>query len=146
LRQTHQDLLLVIRDDGSKDKTLELIGQCNDPRIIILNKEFSSLSGHVANFSALVAWAKQSDYPYFCFCDQDDIWLPNKIEITLQALTNKVLSESKPEPVLVHADLEVVDEALKLIAGSFLLIMGYLALSCILRWPCCIKTLVGVVP
>ena len=51
------------------------------------------------------------------FCDQDDIWLPTKIERTLLAMKNA--EDNGDTPVLIHTDLNVVDSNLNVISPSF---------------------------
>ena len=52
------------------------------------------------------------------FCDQDDIWKTDKIEKTIEIM--KELEKTNSDlPLLVHTDLEVVDEKLNLLAESF---------------------------
>jgi hypothetical protein len=59
------------------------------------------------------------------FCDQDDIWLPDKIELTLN--TMKAAEQTWPNlPLLVHTDLKIVDETLAPIAESFWKLHGIL--------------------
>jgi hypothetical protein len=51
------------------------------------------------------------------FCDQDDVWLPNKIELTLDAM--KAAERIYPDkPILVHTDLRITDSQLNTIAES----------------------------
>jgi hypothetical protein len=55
---------------------------------------------------------------YIMFADQDDIWKPDKIEISL----NKIMDMEKKNPgmpLMVHTDLGVVDEKLNVISRSF---------------------------
>ena len=53
------------------------------------------------------------------FCDQDDIWLEDKIQITLKAMKElEKETQDKDIPLLVHMDLRVVDENLNLISDS----------------------------
>ncbi len=53
------------------------------------------------------------------FCDQDDVWLDDKIEVTLKEI-KKLEKEvqNKKIPILVHTDLQVVDENLNLLSNS----------------------------
>lgn len=62
----------------------------------------------------------QADY-YF-FCDQDDVWLEDKMQVTLSAL--KALELRYPNfPIVVHTDLKVVDERLNVIKDSLWKVM-----------------------
>jgi hypothetical protein len=53
------------------------------------------------------------------FCDQDDVWLPDKIATTLQPLRDVERKIGADRPVLVHTDLMVVDESLRTLGTSF---------------------------
>lgn len=117
LTQTYSEFHLLIRDDGSTDNTLSIIEEYKDKfdgRIRIVTVPEENV-GPAKSFSALMA---ESNADYVLFADQDDIWLPNKI----QRLYDEMLhAESRyPEmPVLVQCDLEVVDENLNRISPSF---------------------------
>lgn len=47
--------------------------------------------------------------PYYMFCDQDDVWLPQKIEITYQEMLE---IEVQTAPCLVHTNLIITDSEL----------------------------------
>ena len=53
------------------------------------------------------------------FCDQDDIWIKNKISNMLECIKNKERQEGKNMPILIASDLKVVDERLNIINESF---------------------------
>lgn len=82
---------LIISDDGSIDKTLEIIRDFSDKRIMLY--ENKGLHGYAHNFENAL---KQSSGDYIFFSDQDDVWLPNKIEIMLPHLKtdNFVISDA----------------------------------------------------
>ena len=105
--QTYSDWELLISDDGSSDGSLEIIDYyCNlDSRI------YWVLDGIVAgsakrNFFNLLGLAKAD---YVMFCDQDDVWDENKIEVTLNRM-REVESRNSGMPILVSTDLRVVDQ------------------------------------
>jgi len=78
--------------------------------------EFSKNAGGAsANFSRLL---ECSTAEYVMFCDHDDVWLPNKIQLTLNKMLESDIDENKI-PIIVHTDLVVVDKNLKLISDSF---------------------------
>ncbi len=59
-----------------------------------------------------------SSAEYIMFCDQDDVWLPHKIEESLACIQQ--LEQNNPhKAALVFSDLEVVDEQLNTISSSF---------------------------
>ena len=53
------------------------------------------------------------------FCDQDDVWNQDKVKLTLQKMY-EMEKLYKNTPILVHTDLEVVDENLHTINPSFM--------------------------
>jgi glycosyltransferase involved in cell wall biosynthesis len=117
ITQTYKDWQLLIRDDFSTDNTVNIIKNytCKYPDKIRLIEDNKGHLGLAQNFGALLELALSE---YIMFCDQDDIWLPNKIELTLN--TMKAAGQTWPNtPLLVHTDLKVVDEMLKPIAESF---------------------------
>lgn len=115
--QTHRHWVLLARDDGSSDATRSILdgfASRHRDRIRVLPPDGRRL-GAAGNFAALI---EASTAPYVMFCDQDDVWLPDKIEITLDAMTALEGRRGGPAPLLVHTDLRVVDEELQAIADS----------------------------
>lgn len=115
LSQTYTDIKIIIRDDGSKDKSPSIIDEyCQNypQKIIALSGE--PTGGAATNFAALL---NECDADYIMFCDQDDVWLPDKIEKTISAM--KEAENGGEVPVLVHSDLKVVDQNLNIISPSF---------------------------
>lgn len=79
---------LIVSDDGSTDKTVDIIKSYNDRRISIFNHvrnfETNSLTSIVSsNFENAIKHAKGD---YIFLSDQDDVWLPNKISEGVQSL------------------------------------------------------------
>lgn len=107
LAQTYQDFTVLIRDDGSMDKTQEILEEYaqRDSRIIWYGQENI---GVVKSFFDLMKHADLT-HNYFAFADQDDEWLPEKLEKAIQVLqTNNPI-----EPVLYCSDKIIVDEELR---------------------------------
>lgn len=106
-QQEYKNWKLVIGDDGSTDRTLEIISQfqenCHNPIEIIKNEPPTGSAK--ANFMQLL---KKADTPYILFCDQDDIWEPHKIRVTLECM--KRLEKQPDIPILVHSDLAVLGD------------------------------------
>jgi len=129
LAQTHRDLLLVCRDDGSTDASLALLqdyAQRYPDQVIVLQDGKGNL-GASGSFSALMQWAlanygEQTD-AFVALADQDDIWHLNKLETCLQALLGTQV-ESPLVPVLVHSDLRVVTAEGEEISPSLMQFQG----------------------
>ena len=93
INQTYKDWKLIIRDDGSKDKTAEVIEKyaAKDNRITIIKDGIGNL-GFNGNFTKLLETSSQD---YVMICDQDDVWIPEKIEI----MFNEISKYSKIENI-----------------------------------------------
>jgi glycosyltransferase involved in cell wall biosynthesis len=112
LDQSFQNWELLIRDDGSTDSTTRLIHaySTRDSRIKPVSDSFGN-QGSAKSFALLLKYVKSD---YFMFADQDDVWLPEKISITVEAFI------PGDEPQLVFTDLQVVDRDLKVLSDSFM--------------------------
>lgn len=120
LNQTFQDFICYISDDGSNDKTVEIImkyQKISNGKIKLISKDAEQDSGPTANFFRLIDYVlKFSKEPYIMFCDQDDIWGLDKIEKQISFI--KSLDIEKGEPRLVFCDQIVIDDNDNVIAGS----------------------------
>ena len=113
--QTHEQWRLIVRDDGSTDATNEILGAFaarNPARVVRIRDERGRL-GAGGSFATLLG---VSTAEYGCFCDQDDVWRPDKIEMLLQVA---LAHAGAGRPLLVHSDLEVVDKDMRTMAASF---------------------------
>lgn len=115
--QTYENWRLLVSDDCSSDGTLAIVGRyaADDDRIHIVSEGVRH-GGAKENFFALMA---MSDAPYCMFCDQDDVWLPEKVEKSLAALRELEDVHGADVPLLVFCDMKVVDEELNIIHESF---------------------------
>lgn len=115
LHQSCQDWCLYVHDDGSADDTCLILSEyakTHPDKIILL--DYPPQGGACRNFWSLLERI-QSDY--YMFCDQDDVWLPEKIEQEMLAM--QIAEQNNPEKaVVVATDLKVVDSQLQLIDDS----------------------------
>ena len=119
-RQTYSDWRLWVRDDGSSDDSLRVIREelAGDVRLHVLDLQGAHL-GPGQSFGRLLN-ELPPDATYIMFADQDDVWLPTKIERTLA-----VVRAEEPGPVLVHTDLTVTDATLNVVHASFWRFAGF---------------------
>jgi len=110
--QSVKDWQLIVRDDGSKDRTREIVAElaASDSRIRLIEGE------NVGVIPSFFEALKQEAADFYFFCDQDDFWLPNKLELVLA--TADLHDNSRP--VLYYTDLKVVDKELKVLSESMI--------------------------
>lgn len=117
LTQSFTDWQLLCRDDGSTDKTKQIIENYStkDDRIRLIETDGQRL-GAMKSFYQLMTI---SDSEYLMFCDHDDIWLPKKIEHAFMSMQQTEIQVGKDKPLLVFSDLQVTDQHLNIIDSSF---------------------------
>ena len=106
LNQTLQDFEIVICDDCSNDKTLSILRQYEekDERIHVYKN--SNNVGFLKNFENVI---KKCRGEYVALCDQDDIWLPDHLEILMNAITPSVQIVCG-KPIFVDENLNKLPE------------------------------------
>ena len=108
LNQTYKNIQIIISDDCSQDNTKNILETYqNHPQIKIYYQEQNK--GYMKNFEFLL---QHVEHDLYMLCDQDDIWLPQKIEKTYKKMQEK-------QADLVFTDLEIVNEEGKTQAKSF---------------------------
>lgn len=89
LNQEGVNVTLKIFDDGSKDGTVDLVSSWKESDQLQLTQN-QIPTGSAANnfFNALLSFENSilEMYDYIAFADQDDIWLPNKIQVAIERL------------------------------------------------------------
>jgi glycosyltransferase involved in cell wall biosynthesis len=108
LSQTHRNWTLYVSDDGSCDSTLDILERYRVDMGSRLHIFQGPKRGFAANFLSMIADdAITADY--FAFCDQDDLWHPDKLEraiawLKLQPSNRPVLYCSRTRLVSEHGD------------------------------------------
>ena len=88
--QTHEDWVLLWRDDGSSDKSCEILASFENEMGSDKVRRLSYPKGNIgvsASFMHLLTAAGENA-EFFAFCDQDDVWLPKKIHRAVTKLTS----------------------------------------------------------
>jgi len=116
--QTHQNWVLIVSDDGSTDDTLRILKafQAKWPNSKLIIKE-GPKQGFCANFLSM-ACNPEIRADYYAFCDQDDVWLPNKLEIALNNIAAHQVHREVTLPYLYCGRTSYVSEKLEPIGIS----------------------------
>jgi len=109
LKQLPPDGRLMVRDDGSVDRTVEIVRSYADARISVV---CGTNIGFVRSFFSLMT-AAPGDVEMFMLSDQDDVWLPHKID---RAWLH--IGTSGSTPTLYCARQQLVDSQLRPIGLS----------------------------
>lgn len=109
--QSLRNWISSIRDDDSHDGTIDIVTRlaANDDRIRLVD-DIKGNIGVVRNFNHLMKKAFNEGTEVVLFADQDDVWLPEKLQIQLDLLKQMEKKYGITTPLLIHSDLTVVDE------------------------------------
>ncbi len=109
--QDYPNLRLYIRDDASPDVTAEdvarLAGECIRSFPFTVERNEKNL-GSNGVFEHLVT---EAEGEYFAFCDQDDVWLPEKLSVLQETM-------ERERALLVCSDMTIIDDTGRETAGS----------------------------
>ncbi len=106
LAQTYPNIHIYIRDDGSSDHTLKVLEKYKDNDRITVIAGINM--GYGGSFLELLSIAEDGDY--WAYCDQDDVWLEQKIESAVHYLEQQ--DNSKPR--MYHSAFYNTDENLNI--------------------------------
>ncbi len=114
--QTYQDWHLYVHDDGSKDDTVSIVREyiVKNPKKVTL-VDYPSQGGACKNFLSML---ERIEAPYYMFCDQDDVWMPEKITKAYESM-KKLELQNPAIPITINTDLIVVNKDKEIIAKSF---------------------------
>lgn len=129
LAQSHNNLQLICRDDGSTDASAEILQAYagSHPQQVQVLQDNQGNLGASGSFSALMQWAVSNAGSgagiYVALADQDDTWHLDKLQRCLDVML-AAEKQSPGLPVLVHSDLRVVDAVGCEIASSLMQYQG----------------------
>lgn len=108
--QTETNWILVVRDDHSNDRTKNILTSfalaCKPGQVVLMPSGPQRL-GVLGDFLTLLAHAPIG--ARYAFCDQDDVWLPNKLTRAVRAFRGYPSNT----PVLYCSRQVIVDETLR---------------------------------
>ncbi|MCY4263704.1 MAG: glycosyltransferase family 2 protein [Gammaproteobacteria bacterium] len=132
-RQSYEKFVIVVRDDESSDNTRTVLDHYAEQypqrmHLVPVPEEPANTVGKNLGASSSYGFLLQYvldnkkrlglDSAYVLLCDQDDVWVPDKVENQLRQMLDTEQQIGTNKPVLVHSDLRVVNENLQVIAES----------------------------
>jgi len=113
--QTYDKLECIVVDDGSEDETQEILAAYTDPRLVVLKHKTNRYASAARNTGIA-----QSSGEFIAFLDDDDAWLPKKLERQVPLLSRS------PEAVgMVYCWMDYFDERGALIKRHDPRLKGY---------------------
>jgi glycosyltransferase involved in cell wall biosynthesis len=121
LDQSYRDFKLYIFDDGSGDRSVDIIKEYieHDERVQLIQNE--KRLGIVENFSSALEFIEADHY---ALADQDDLWQCEKLKRQMERM-EELEAENPGKGILVHSDLSVIDERGEPIRDSYLRMRKY---------------------
>lgn len=113
LAQTYTEWIAYMHDDGSTDGTALILDEYSTKypnKFVVIDG--CRTGGAKNNFYFLM---RQVEAPYYMFCDQDDVWKAEKIELTLKKYNEEKVDDI---PVMVYTDLSIVNADLEVVENS----------------------------
>lgn len=107
--QSFKDYYILASDDNSSDCTFEILRSYESVLGEKIKVVQSNTHSAKENFYNLLDMA---DAEYIALCDQDDFWESDRLKKSLEAIQRLEKRYGKETPILVHSDLEIVDENL----------------------------------
>ncbi len=110
-KQKNVDIHILVRDDGSVDDTLDILSEYQN-KFGKMTICADSNIGAAKSFHKLMAYAndKFSNFDYYSFCDQDDVWMENKLYAASQELEGKYNALYYCNALTTNSKLEITGE------------------------------------
>lgn len=112
--QTRRDWTLYVHDDGSTDGTMAVLREYARAHSGLVLLDYPSQGGAKNNFFSML---RAVDADYYFFCDQDDKWMPDKVEAEMEAMSTAESLHGNI-PITVYTDAHVVSRDLNIISRS----------------------------
>ncbi|MDR1195126.1 MAG: glycosyltransferase family 2 protein [Endomicrobium sp.] len=100
--QTYKNIEIIACDDCSTDSTISILKSYSSVKVLQNEQNI----GFVKTFEKVISAAKGK---YIALCDQDDVWLPEKIETLVKEIGDNVL---------IHSDAYLIDESDNIISNT----------------------------
>lgn len=111
IKQTYKNIEIYIRDDGSKDNTIKIVKEYKKNHDNIILVEGKNI-GFISSFFELFKLCNNADY--YAYCDQDDVWMEDKIKRAVQFLENT----DKEKPALYFSNSDYYDTNMNYLATA----------------------------
>jgi glycosyltransferase involved in cell wall biosynthesis len=118
--QSYGAVRVLARDDGSRDGTAAILAEYarREPERFRVLAADAATGNAKFNFRKLMEAAVQDGARYVACADQDDVWLPEKLAVEMEAMHRLEAAHEAGTPLLVFSDLRVVNADLSLRQGS----------------------------
>lgn len=110
--KTPKNIFLYVRDDGSKDRTIEILRDYGIKHAVPIEVNEGKNVGSAESFLTALRECPKADY--YAFCDQDDVWVDGKLSAAAEQI------DTTNQPVLWCSDYQVTDSELHVIIPSVL--------------------------
>ena len=121
--QTYPDFTVLFQDDGSDDESPEILRRwsAQDARFRPGREQGAHL-GPVGNFFSML---RQASGDAIFFCDQDDLWEKDKLQIMLDRLTSLSATLPAGTPLLLHSDASLIGPEDQPLGDSLFRLQGW---------------------
>jgi rhamnosyltransferase len=109
LAQENVDVSVFVRDDNSTDTTVAIVNDYNTKtgKVFLLGKVPYQLYA-AKNFMSIVRDVDLTSMDFMCYCDQDDIWLPNKLSEAITKIKEKNTSCYASNLLMGDANADII--------------------------------------
>ncbi len=121
LDSDYQNFRLFVFDDVSSDSTVDIVKRFEEeyPEKVFLVRN-SINKGACGNFLSGVKFAaRTAPADYYMFCDQDDVWLENRLSVCLENMERLEQEYSPYMPIMLFTDAVLVDSELNSMGTTF---------------------------